>query len=144
MYHLLVCEGHFLEDILHFRALEEKSPSYVPDIQSTLFCQIFWCVFRLSQMIKKPVINSLSANPTKWSNLFKQFVGKLLVVILALKGLIFLQKNNNLSNTKQKLSLNVIKVIENAVNEFDKRKSYRSFLNVYRFCQVPLCCYVLV
>ena len=86
-------------------------------------------------MIKKPVINSLSANPTKWSNLFKQFVGKLLVVILALKGLIFLQKNNNLSNTKQKLSLNVIKVIENAVNEFDKRKSYRSFLNVYRFCQ---------
>ena len=86
-------------------------------------------------MIKKPVINPLSANPTKWSNLFKQFVGKLLVVILALKGLIFLQKNNNLSNIKQKLSLNVIKVIENAVNEFDKRKSYRSFLNVYRFCQ---------
>ena len=50
-----------------------------------------------------------------------------------------------LDNRKQ--LRNVIKVIENVINEFDRRrKSYRDCFpnaNVYRFCQVPLCCYVL-
>ena len=49
------------------------------------------------QVLFKEVFNPLSTNPTKWSNTFKQFVGKLPTnclsvfdhfVILALKGLI--------------------------------------------------------
>ena len=32
------------------------------------------------------LINSLSANPTKWPNTFKQFVGKLLTNCLSLFG----------------------------------------------------------
>ena len=42
--------------------------------------------------------------------------------------------------------ISVIRVIENVINEFDRRrKPYRScFTNWCKFCQIPLCCYVLV
>ena len=42
--------------------------------------------------------------------------------------------------------LNVITVIKNVNNEYDRRrKSYRScFTNWYRFCQISLCWYVLL
>ena len=55
-----------------------------------------------------PVINPLSANPTKWSNTLKQFVGNLPTnclsvfdhfVILAVKGLSLLFMGSHVSDT---------------------------------------------
>ena len=62
----------------------------------------FIFIYRIGHYFIKMYFNLLSANPTKWSNTLKRFVGKLPTnclsvfghfVILALKGLIILYKS---------------------------------------------------
>ena len=75
--------------------------------------RIFW-IFRTFFFINS---NFLSANPIKWSNTLKQFVGNLptncLSVFdhfmgLALKGLIFLKRPTDVYSTVKKLLLNAL------------------------------------
>ena len=81
-------------------------------------------LYQLCMYYQKTFFNPLSANPTKWSNTFKQFVGKLSTnclsvfdhfVKLALKGLIVLLQNlymfaNLLSKSSWLFFINLIAV----------------------------------
>ena len=46
------------------------------NIQEGLLCNNSWCFSSVSYCCKAFYLNLLSTNPTKWSNMFKQFVGK--------------------------------------------------------------------
>ena len=117
-FHLYYCitlknRSLILAKILYSKIFPDSSCVFLISIRNPFHSQITVELFFLGNNVplhlyqlcmyhQKTFFNPLSANPTKWSNTFKQFVGKLSTnclsvfdhfVKLALKGLIVLLQN---------------------------------------------------